>query len=233
MTTLLLEIGAEEIPAGYIEPALEALAATLSAKLETARINHGQISTYGTPRRLTVMVADVAGKQNAVTTETLGPPRKIGFDDSGNPTVAAEKFAEKVGVKVGSLKTRETKKGVYLYAKKVERGVATTTVLKQILPGIVLGTPFPKTMRWADLDIAFARPLHSLLALLGDRVVTFSVGNVKSGRFTRGHSFMHPGKIKIKHPDEYIDVLRDAGVIVDIAERKAIVEKQVRAAAIA
>ena len=231
MTTLLIEIGAEEIPAGYIEPALGALAATLSAKLDTARIDHGEISTYGTPKRLAVMIADVAGKQKSVTTEVLGPPRKIGFDDNGKPTVAAEKFAEKVGIKVNRLKETETEKGVYLCAKKIERGVASSTVLKKILPGVVLGIPFPKTMRWADLDIAFARPVHSILALLGDRVISFTVGNVKSGRYTRGHSFMYPGKIKIKHPGEYVDALRNAGVIVDIAERKAVVEKQVYAAA--
>jgi len=231
MTTLLLEIGAEEIPAGYIEPALEALAATLSAKLDTARIDHGRIDTYGTPRRLAVMVANMAGKQKSVTTEVLGPPRKIGFDDNGKPTMAAEKFAEKVGIKVSRLKARETEKGVYLCAKKTERGVAASTVLKKILPGIILGTPFPKTMRWADLDITFARPVHSILALLGERLISFTVGDVKSGRFTKGHSFMNPGKIKIKHPDEYVGALRDADVIVDIAERKALVEKQISAAA--
>ena len=231
MTTLLLEIGAEEIPAGYIEPALAALSDALSTKLEKARIDHGNINTYGTPRRLAIMVADVAGKQKSVTNEMLGPPAKVGYDESGQPTVAAEKFAEKVGIKVSSLKTRETEKGVYLYARKVERGVATATVLKQILPGVILDTPFPKTMRWMDLDIAFARPMHSILALLGDRVLTFSVGNVKSGRYTRGHSFMHPQKIKIKHPDDYREALRDAGVIVDIAERKAMVQAQVAAEA--
>ena len=231
MTTLLLEIGAEEIPAGYIEPALEALAAALSTQLEKARIDHGAVNTYGTPRRLAIMVADVAGKQKSVTTEMLGPPVKVSYDENGRPTVAAEKFAEKVGVKIGRLKTRETEKGAYLFAKKVERGVATTTVLKQILPGIILNTPFPKTMRWMDLDIAFARPMHSILALLGDRVLTFTVGNVKSGRYTRGHSFMHPKKIKIQHPDEYIEALREAGVIVDIAERKALVAAQVAAEA--
>ncbi|MCP3953242.1 MAG: glycine--tRNA ligase subunit beta [Desulfobacterales bacterium] len=231
MTTLLLEIGAEEIPAGYIEPALGALAAALAVQLERARIDHGAINTYGTPRRLALMVADVADKQKSVTVEMMGPPSKIGFDDSGNPTVAAEKFAEKVGIKVRRLKTKKTEKGAYLYAKKVERGVATSTVLKQILPGIILNTPFPKTMRWMDLEIAFARPLHSILALLGDRVLSFTVGNVKSGRYTRGHSFMHPKKIKIKHPDDYIEALREASVIVDIAERKALVQAQVAAEA--
>jgi len=231
MTTFLLEIGAEEIPAGYIEPALKALSETLAAQLAKARIDHGAITTYGAPRRLAVMIADVAAKQKSVTNEMLGPPAKIGFDENGQPTVAAEKFAEKVGIKVGSLKTKETEKGAYLYAKKVARGVATTTVLKQILPEIVLGIPFPKTMRWMDLDIAFARPLHSILALLGDRVLTFTVGNVKSGRYTRGHSFMHPKKIKIKQPDEYLSALKAAGVIADIAERKAMVKEQVDASA--
>jgi len=231
MTTFLLEIGAEEIPAGYIEPALKALPETLAAQLEKARIDHGAITTYGAPRRLAVMVANVAAKQKSVTNEMLGPPARIGFDDNGRPTVAAEKFAEKVGIKVNRLKTKETEKGTYLFAKKVERGVATATVLKQILPGIILGTPFPKTMRWMDLDIAFARPLHSIVALLGDRVLTFTVGNVKSGRYTRGHSFMHPKKIKLKHPDEYLDTLREAKVIVDIAERKAMVAEQIAAEA--
>jgi len=231
MTTFLLEIGAEEIPAGYIEPALKALSETLAAQLEKARIDHGAITTYGAPRRLAVMVANVAAKQKSVTNEMLGPPARIGFDDNGRPTVAAEKFAEKVGIKVNRLKTKETEKGTYLFAKKVERGVATATVLKQILPGIILGTPFPKTMRWMDLDIAFARPLHSIVALLGDRVLTFTVGNVKSGRYTRGHSFMHPKKIKLKHPDEYLDTLREAKVIVDIAERKAMVAEQIAAEA--
>jgi len=231
MTTFLLEIGAEEIPAGYIEPALKALSATLATQLQKARIDHGTITTYGAPRRLAVMVADVAAKQKSVTNEMLGPPAKIGFDDTGRPTMAAEKFAEKVGIKVDRLKTKETDKGTYLFAKKVERGVATATVLKQILPGIILGTPFPKTMRWMDLDIAFARPLHSIVALLGDRVLTFTVGNVKSGRYSRGHSFMHPKKIKVKHPDEYLDALREAWVIVDIAERKAMVAEQIAAEA--
>jgi glycyl-tRNA synthetase beta chain len=227
MTTLLLEIGAEEIPAGYIQPALDALAADLSAKLEKARIDHGAINTYGTPRRLAVRVAKVAGKQKSVTIEMLGPPSKIGFDQAGNPTVAAEKFAEKAGVKVSRLKTRKTEKGDYLFAKKIERGVATATVLKQILPEIILGIPFPKTMRWMDLDIAFARPLHSILVLLGDRVVSFTVGNVKSGRYTRGHSFMHPQKIKIGHADDYIDALAEAGVIADIQARREMVAAQV------
>ena len=92
--------------------------------------------------------------------------------------------------------------------------------LKNILPEVILATPFPKTMRWAELDIDFARPIHSILALLGDKVIPFTLGNIKSGRYTFGHYFMHPRKIKISHPKDYIKTLRSAKVLVDLAGTK-------------
>jgi len=171
MTTLLLEIGTEEIPAGYILPALEALSATLLKKLTEARIEHGSSQIYGTPRRLTVKVENVASKQQSVKSEVIGPPAKIGFDENGKPTMAAQKFAEKIGVPVSKLAVKETPRGAYLSAQKRERGLTTQTLLKEILPPVILATPFPKKMRWADLDIEFARPIHTILALLGKSVI--------------------------------------------------------------
>jgi glycyl-tRNA synthetase beta chain len=227
MSTLLIEIGTEEIPAGYIEPALEAMGANLAKKLTNARIDHGQARLLGTPRRLTVILHDLASKQKSISTEMIGPPAKIGFDQDGNPTVAAEKFAEKVGLPLTKIKIKQTSKGDYLCAKKSERGLATGTLLKTILPEVILATPFPKSMRWADLDVNFARPIHYIVALLGDRVISFKVGDVKSGRYTVGHSFMQPTKIKLAHTDHYFDMLRDAHVIVDIDERKKLVEAEV------
>ncbi|MGD8366875.1 MAG: glycine--tRNA ligase subunit beta, partial [Desulfobacterales bacterium] len=231
MDRLLVEIGAEEIPAGYIQPALEALSSNLVKRLDDARIGHGTAKTYGTPRRLAVEVFDVAPKQTSVTAELIGPPEKVGFDDQGRPTVAAEKFAEKVGIPLSKLSVKETEKGRYLCGKKTERGLGTRTLLKEILPEVILATPFPKRMRWAELSIEFARPIQYLLALLGEKVVTFSVGNVKSGRFTRGHYFMHPQKIKIGRPEEYIDALRKASIIVDIDERRRQVDALAQKAA--
>ena len=227
MDTLLLEIGTEEIPAGYILPALEALSATLSKKLTEARIEHGRSQIYGTPRRLTVKVENVAPKQPSVKSEVIGPPAKIGFDEDGKPTMAAQKFAEKVGVPLGKLAVKETSKGAYLSAEKSERGLATRTLLKEILPGVILATPFPKKMRWADLDIEFARPIHSILAMLGQSVVSFKLGNLKSGRYTCGHSFMAPAKIKLDSPDEYLDKLRTAHVVADMEARKKILEERI------
>ncbi len=231
MDNLLLEIGAEEIPAGYIEPALTAFSSTLIRKLDEARIDHGRARVYGTPRRLIVEIEKVANKQKSLATEVMGPPAKIGFDAGGKPAVAAVKFAEKVGVPVKALIVRETKKGDYLFAKKTERGLAARTLLKNMLPGVILSIPFPKTMRWAELDISFARPIQYVLALFGKQTIPFEIGDMKSGRYTAGHYFMHRGRIKIAQPSEYVDALRSADVLVDIEERKKNVRREINKAA--
>jgi glycyl-tRNA synthetase beta chain len=231
MEKLLLEIGAEEIPAGYIAPALKALSTNLKKKLTAARIAHGEVSVYGTPRHLAVMIDDVAVRQKTMTTEVLGPPEKVAYDDAGNPTVAIQKFAEKVGMDVSSLKVKKTEKGSYVCVKVVERGLATRTILKQMLPEAILSIPFPKTMKWGELNITFARPIHSILALLGSKVVPFQLGNIKSGRTTFGHSFMHPSKIRITEPGEYIDKLKSVHVLVDMAVRKKETAREIEAAA--
>ncbi|MCF8068324.1 MAG: glycine--tRNA ligase subunit beta [Desulfobacterales bacterium] len=233
MNKLLIEIGTEEIPAGYIVPALNAFAEKLLKAMDVARIDHGEAKTYGTPRRLSVIVENVADKQKSVSTELMGPPERVGFDENGKPTVPAQKFAEKAGVPLSKIVIQETPKGRYLCAKKTERGISTGNVLKELIPGIILSLPFPKSMKWSDLQLNFARPIHSILALLGKKVISFSMESIKSGRFTRGHSFACPGKIKINSPDEYVEKLSNAKVIIDIAERRKIVEEKINDAAFA
>jgi glycyl-tRNA synthetase beta chain len=225
MDNLLLEIGAEEIPAGYIRPALKALSSLLLHKLTETRIEHGSARVYGTPRRLAVMVENVARKQKSIKSEVIGPPVKVGFDENGQPTMAAQKFAEKVGVPVTKLTVKETPRGSYLAAEKMERGLATQTLLKEILPEVILSIPFPKKMRWADLDIEFARPIHTILALLGKSIISFHLGNIKSGRYSCGHSFMAPGKIKLDVADDYLDKLRSSWVLADMEERRKMLER--------
>ena len=231
MKTLLLEIGSEEIPAGYIEPALQSLSSMLLAKMTEARIEHGHVKIYGTPRRLALEVKNVADKQKPLTSEMIGPPEKVGLDQEGRPTMAAEKFAEKVGISVSALTVKDTEKGRYLCAKIIERGLATRTLLKKILPEVILATPFPKTMRWAELDITFARPIHYILALLGDQVIPFQVGATKSGRYSFGHYFMQPKKVPIAAPQDYVKILRSAQVYVDFEERRKLVEREINKAA--
>jgi glycyl-tRNA synthetase beta chain len=231
METLLLEIGTEEIPAGYIEPALASMSQTLLKKMTDLRIDHGSARVFGTPRRLAVEVKKVALKQTPLSSEVLGPPEKIGFDQKGRPTMAATKFAEKVGVSINALSVKETDKGRYVCARVTEKGQATKTLLKTILPEVILATPFPKTMIWAELNIYFARPIHSIVALFGDTALGFSLEDIKSGRYSYGHYFMHPRKIKISSPKDYIKTLRSAKVLVDLQTRKKSVEKEIHKAA--
>jgi len=227
MDSLLLEIGTEEIPAGYIEPALDWLATTLSHKLREARIEHGEIATYATPLRLSVYVKNVHAHQQPQVSEIMGPPKNIGFMEDGKPAVAAKKFAEKAGISVNDIQIKETSKGMYLFAEKIEKGVSSRAFLSKILPEIILAVPFPKTMRWADLSISFARPIQSILAILGDKTIPFTVGNTKSSGTSFGHRFTHPGKVKIPSPDTYVKYMKSAGVIVDVARRKKMIEEKI------
>jgi len=231
METLLLEIGTEEIPAGYIEPALNAISSMLLQKMTDARIDHGGARIFATPRRLAVEVQKVAAKQKPLISEVVGPPEKVAFNEKGQPTVAAKKFAEKHGVSVNALTIKDTNKGRYLCAKVTERGLPTLTLLKNILPKVILSTPFPKTMKWAELDIQFARPIHSILALLGEKIIPFTIGDIKSGRYTCGHYFMNNTKLKISSPEDYIKTLRFAKVLVDLQARKKSLEKEIDKAA--
>jgi glycyl-tRNA synthetase beta chain len=220
MKTLLVEIGTEEIPAGYIDPALAVLASMLDQKLTDARIEHGRICTYGTPRRLAATVENLAVRQKAQSNEIVGPPKNAAFDPDGQPTMAAVKFAEKVGLPVNRLGVTSTAKGEYLSATVTQAGGATSVLLKAILPEIILAIPFPKSMRWADLSISFARPIQSILAIYGKTAIGFRVGPIRSGRFSFGHRFLHPRRIRIQDPSHYVDALRAASVLADISERK-------------
>ena len=231
MNDLLFEIGSEEIPAGYIEPALAALAADVTSKLTEARIGHGAVKTYGTPKRLALWIKDVADHQETLTSEVVGPPEKVGFDADGKPTVPAIKFAEKLGISMDQVTVKDTGKGRYLCAMKTEDAVETVKVLERILPETITRIPFPKTMRWADQDVHFARPITSILALFGSSMIPFTFGDITSSNTTRGHRFMKPGNITIKNPSEYAASLEQAHVVADIETRKAAVRVEIEKAA--
>jgi glycyl-tRNA synthetase beta chain len=226
--TLLVEIVTEEIPAGYIEPALEAMAAHMERRLSQARIQtRGGPKTYGTPRRLALMIPGVAERQTSVTEEILGPPRAVAFDAQGRPTKAAEGFAKTQGVSVKSLTIKETAKGDYVSLVRTEKGQTTKKVLQTLIPEMIVAIPFPKSMRWADLDLVFARPVHAVVALLGEQIIPFKLENIKSGRRSLGHRFMHPKWVAIRNPSEYLDALRSAFVVADIEERQGMIRDQI------
>ncbi|MFW6334506.1 MAG: glycine--tRNA ligase subunit beta, partial [Desulfosalsimonas sp.] len=230
MKPLLIEIGTEEIPSGYIAGALEAFKNLLQQRLRQNRVEFGQVRTYGTPRRLALIADNVAEKQLPATEVITGPPEQVAFEADGSPGVAARKFAEKSGVSVNRLRIRQTDKGRYVCAEKTDPGRRTAEVLRQILPGIVDSIPFPKTMRWGELSVTFARPVHSLTVLHGSRSVCFSFGDVKSGRRTFGHRFMKPARIRLDTADQYLEALADAYVLADIDQRRSVMYESMQRA---
>lgn len=228
---LLLEIGAEEIPSGFIRPALAAMADVAVRELDFLRISHGDAVTMGTPRRLVLSVKDVAEKQAGVETEIVGPPVKVAFGADGRPTKAAEGFARKVGVRLEDLQTKETERGPYVVCRKREEGRPSEELLPEVLKKIVLSIPFPKSMRWGDGDVRFARPIRWIVALFGGETVSFSVGKVRSGYESRGHRFTHPGPFRVRDLQSLVEGLRERDVILDPAERKEVLLNRLEKAA--
>lgn len=228
---LLFEIGVEEIPAGFVLPALDQLMTALRDGLARLRIGCGDLKTYGTPRRLAVLVHAVDDRQLDVEQEYKGPPLDKAFDAQGKPTRAAEGFARTRGVPVEALEILETDKGSWVVARVHEPGKAAAEVLPDLLQEVTLNLSFPKTMRWADLDLRFARPIRWLVALLGEEVLDLSIAGVQAGRASRGHRFLHPEPVIIQRPDQYADALRQAFVMADHEERKAAIAHKAQTAA--
>ncbi len=231
MKPLLIEIVTEEIPAGYIDPALEAMKSLMQQRLSRARIEHGAMETFGTPRRLALMVQEVSERQASVTREVVGPPEAAAFDAEGRPTKAAEGFARSQGVSIKRLNIKTTAKGEYVCVKKLERGQTSWRLLQSMVPELIRAIPFPKQMRWSYLSLVFTRPIHGVLALFGDRIIPFKMENLRSGRHTLGHRFMHPGRIAISEVPDYVPALRSAFVLVDIEERENAIREQITEAA--
>jgi glycyl-tRNA synthetase beta chain len=226
MKELLLEIGAEEIPARFVPQALIDLENIAQKELVATRIHFDGVRTLGTPRRLVLVIASVAEKQKDEETKKIGPSKQAAFDAKGNPTKAAIGFAKGQSVPVESLTLVQTEKGEYVCAVKKEQGRPTIELLSTLVPKWILSIPFQRSMRWADVPIRFARPIHWILALFGGEVVPFELGNIRSGKNTYGHRFMGSGPIPVKDFQSYLQKTREAFTIVDPVERKKKIEDE-------
>ena len=224
----LLEIGTEEIPSRFINPALDKMKELFSGLLASGRvaIEHGDIQAYGTPRRLVLHVPQLAERQQDVSKEVVGPPKKIAFDAEGKPTRAALVFAEKNAVPVDALTSKTTDKGEYVVARVDEKGGDTADWLNQVMPGFILSIPFQKTMRWMDKDIRFARPIHWIVALWGGAVVDFALNGIRSGNLSRGHRFMSPGAFLVRDFKSYAMQAEPSFFVLDPEVRKRRIIKQ-------
>ena len=223
---LLLEIGTEEIPAAFLPLAMRDMTEMIRKEFAALLIRHGEIKAMATPRRLCLSLSDVAEKQAEQVIEKLGPAKRVAFDAQGQPTPAAIGFAKSQGVDVASLETMATEKGEYLACRKKISGKETKDLLPQIIPALITALPFRKSMRWADFELRFARPVHWLLAVYGGEIVPFTWENITSGNLSYGHRFLSPLSFAANSLEEYLARTREHFVVVDPEERRRVILAQ-------
>jgi glycyl-tRNA synthetase beta chain len=229
--TFALEIGTEEIPAGYLPPASAQLKAALEEGLKERRIEFARVDTFAAPRRLIALVHGIGDRQADLDKEVMGPPAKVAFGPDGALTKAGEGFAKKQGVPVSALRRVETAGGEYLVATVHETGRPLEAVLLEWLPGLITALSFPKTMKWRGDEFRFARPVRSILALLDAEVLPLVVGPLKAGRVTRGHRLFVNAPVEVATAADLLPALEKAGVLADPAVRTTRIAAEVARAA--
>ncbi len=228
---LLFEIGIEEIPARFMEPALKQIRELTAAGLDEAGLEHGQIRTYGTPRRFTLIVEALAEEQPDKEVESKGPALRAAYDADGNPTRALQGFCRGQGIDPADVLQKEIKGVQYVYAVRKVAGRPTAELLPEMLSAIVHKLYFPKPMRWGYNEMRFARPIKWLVLLFGDDVLPLDIAGVQSDRFSRGHRFLGSDHVEIKNAASYKDALQKEYVIVDQDVRREKIWAQIQAVA--
>jgi len=215
---VLIEIGTEEIPAGYLEPAACSFEKGLRDLFSSNKIPYSKISIFYTPRRLAVIVENIAEKQERVVNKIKGPPAALAYED-GKPTKMAKGFASSKGISIDSLKIEEIDGNEYVVAEIHEDIRSTEEILRENLSSVIKNIEFPKKMRWEKTDFLFARPIRWIVAMLGNKVIPVSLAGVKSTNTTQGNRLISKDKIKV-NPSDYKKKLKKSYVIVDPEERK-------------
>ena len=219
---LLFEIGAEEIPAGFMPNILGQLKQLAETKLNDAHLPFESIATYGTPRRLALIVKGLADTSAEISERHKGPSASIAYDADGNATKAAIGFARGKGLDVADLVVEDG----YIYAETKTAGIPAKDIVTDMLPQLITGLNFPKSMHWGNLDAKFVRPVRWLVALLDEEVIPVEFATVKSGNVTRGHRFLGADEITIKNAASYVDTLKENFVMVDQDARRELISKQ-------
>ncbi len=231
----LLEIGSEELPATFVPIGMRNLEKALCRLLDEADITYKEVKTYGTPRRLTLYIRDLALGKAPKQEKRKGPAISKAFDDKGMPTKAAEGFFRSIGLTPAPLQEikqnpmisiEEVKGNDYLFVEVTIPGLATGALLQEKLPNLIENLDFPKKMHWGDLDITYARPLQWIVALLGADVVPFQVGNIHSNRDSFGHRQLCNERFSIAHSTDYLSTLKKHSVIADQTEREKMINDQ-------
>lgn len=219
---LLFEIGAEEIPAGFMPNILGQLKQLAETKLNDAHLPFESIETYGTPRRLALIVKGIADASAEISERHKGPSASIAYDADGNATKAAIGFARGKGLDVADLVVEDG----YIYADTKTAGVPAKDIVTDMLPQLITGLNFPKSMHWGDLEAKFVRPVRWLVALLDEEVIPVEFATVQSGNVSCGHRFLGADEITIKNAASYVDTLKENFVMVDQDARRELISKQ-------
>ncbi|MFP4457685.1 MAG: glycine--tRNA ligase subunit beta [Clostridia bacterium] len=227
MSKLLFEIGLEELPASFISPALNQLKNNLEKQLKELNISYSEINTYATPRRLSVIVSELAKKQNDIDEEIKGPPKRIALDENDDLTRAGLGFMKKFNASEDDLVYKNFNGQEYLYLNNHIEGKETKVLLPDILTSLIESLNFPKPMRWGDNETKFGRPIRWLIALLDNELIDFNYAKIKTGNLTKGHRFLSEGQIEVDCVDNYLSILEDNYVIVDINSRKEMILEQI------
>ncbi len=234
MATFLLEVGTEELPADFVDEALEQWRSRIPQSLAAHYLNPESIEFYGTPRRLAVLIWGLPLRQPDQQEDIKGPPAQAAFKD-GKPTKAAEGFAQKQGVDPESLEIRATEKGDFVFARKMIVGKPTAEILTQLVPEWITNLEGRRFMRWADGDLRFPRPIRWLVTLLDSEILPIELVNGSQGcrgdRLSQGHRVLHPQPVEIPHAEEYVRILDAAFIQVNIEKRRSLIERQVEEAA--
>jgi glycyl-tRNA synthetase beta chain len=232
--TFLLEVGTEELPATFVDSAIEQWRSRIPQSLSENSLTSSAIEIYGTPRRLAVLIKDLPAQQPNREEEIKGPPAQAAFKD-GKPTKAAEGFARKQGVELDSLEIRPTDKGEFVFVAKRIPGRPVAEILTELVPQWIFGLEGKRFMRWGDGDLKFSRPIVWLVALLDQVVLPIEIVSgseiIKSDRLSFGHRVLHPQPLSISCATDYVACLRSAFVEVNLDERRAKIQEQVQASA--
>lgn len=226
MAQLLFEIGVEELPALSIEPAMEFMASYMDDALTKARLPHRGIKVFGTPRRLVLMVDELASRQPDFSEEILGPNVSIAFDQQGALTKAGLGFVRAKGLDESAVYRKKTDKGEVLAAQVLEPGQASKDLLPQLLLELMRAIPFKKRMRWESSGESFARPVRRLLCLYDGSYLPLSFADVLSGNTSSGHRFLSPEDFIVTSNSQYLSEMAQRFVILDPHERERIIIKE-------
>ncbi len=225
---LLVEIGSEELPSHDVRSGIEQLEGRLPQLLQEQRLEYDGVEITGTPRRLVASVRNLAGRQPDRMREVRGPAVRAAYDDDGKPTRALEGFSRGQGITPGSVEHRKDDKGVeYVYARRHEPGLETQEILTKLLPDLIAGLNFTKTMRWDSDGFVYPRPLRWIVALFGDQIVPFPIARIRSGDTSRGSRPEGAPPVQLKSANDYHRQMEEHGLVVNRDRRKDAIWNQV------